>query len=153
MDPGFAIGGGVIDRFDALRLGEAEEGALHHLALVAQRHVRDIGKEQLELIGKLGLAGARHGRLLGKGRVARVFPRGNGDGIRANEWRLREERGGRDDMGLPCFPGETARDPRLGKMPFPCAAMPLCPPEPVTAVDPFPAVQDVRACRGARLPV
>jgi hypothetical protein len=79
MHPHLAVGAGVIDRLHPLRLGEAEEGALHHLALVAQGQVRQIGQEQVELFGYSLAARLAHGQA-----------------------RKRAGEGG-------CFPGETRR--------------------------------------------
>jgi len=60
MDPSFAVRRGIVDRLHALGLGEREEGPLHHLALVAQRHVRDVGQEQFKLIVDRGLGCSGH---------------------------------------------------------------------------------------------
>jgi hypothetical protein len=48
VHPQLAVGAAIIDRLDSLGLGEAEERTLHHLALVAQRQVGEIGEEQVD---------------------------------------------------------------------------------------------------------
>ena len=50
VDEDFAVWTHVFDRFQPLALRQAEEWPLHRLALIAQRQIRDIWDEQVELL-------------------------------------------------------------------------------------------------------
>ena len=49
VDENLAVRADIFDRLQALALGQAEKRPLHRLALIAQRQVRDIRDEQIEL--------------------------------------------------------------------------------------------------------
>ncbi len=62
MDPRLAIRGATVDLLDWADLGEAEERALHHLALIAQGYLGNVRQEHVELIVARPLGFFGHGK-------------------------------------------------------------------------------------------
>jgi hypothetical protein len=62
MDPRLAIRGATVDLLDWADLGEAEERALHHLALIAQGYLGNVRQEHVELIVARQLGFFGHGK-------------------------------------------------------------------------------------------
>jgi hypothetical protein len=63
MHPKLSVWRSVFDRLGPLAFRERKEGALHHLALVTQRHVCEVWQEEVELLGNAFLDGLRHWEL------------------------------------------------------------------------------------------